>query len=152
MDGYRRILIPTDFSVSSLKAVERAAGLARHFKAQVLLAYVVEKTSLTPMSLVQQVPVTLRGEGDLLGEAVEFGEKRLLELRDATFAGIETETKVIVAANATSGILDLCTSYRPDLVIVGSHGRSHAQNLLVGATAERVARHAPAHVLIVRDR
>lgn len=152
MDAYRRILIPTDFSVASLKAVERAAALARGFGAQVLLAYVVEKTSLTPMSLVQQVPVTLRGEGDLLGEAVEFGEKRLTELRDAMFAGLEAETKVIVAANATSGILDLCASYRPDLVIVGSHGRSYAASLLMGATAERVARHAPAHVLIIRER
>ena len=152
MDGYRRILIPTDFSISSLKAVERAAGLARGFGARVLLAYVVEKTSLTPMSLVQQVPVTLRGEGDLLGEAVEFGEKRLIELRDSMFSGLEAETKVIVAANATSGILDLCASFRPDLVIVGSHGRSYAANLLMGSTAERVARHAPAHELIVRDR
>lgn len=152
MDGYRRILIPTDFSVASLRAVERAAGLARGFGAKVLLAYVVEKTSLTPMSLVQQVPVTLRGEGDLLGEAVEFGESRLNELKRDAFQDVDVETKVIVAANATSGILDLCTQFRPDLVIVGSQGRSNARDLLVGATAERVARHAPAHVLIIRDR
>lgn len=152
MDGYRRILVPTDFSPSSLRAVARAALLARGFGAQVLLAFVVEKTSLFPMTLVQQVPVTMRGEGDLLGEAVEFGETRLNELRDREFAGVETETRVTVAANATSGILDLCTSYRPDLIVVGSQGRSNAQNLHVGATAERVARHAPCHVLIVRER
>ena len=152
MDGYRRILVPTDFSVPSLRAVSRAAGLARDFGASVLLLYVVEKTSLTPMSLVQQVPVTLRGEGDLLGEAVEFGERRLEELRDDLFGEIETETKVTVAANATSGILDVCASYRPDLIIVGDQGRSGAMNLLMGGTAERVARHAPTTVLIVRDR
>lgn len=152
MDGYRRILAPTDFSAASIKGVERAASLARGYGAQVLLAFVVEKTALTPMSLVQQVPVTLRGEGDLLGEAVEFGEQRLKELRSQILAGIDVETRVTVAANATSGILDLCGSFRPDLIVIGSHGRSNAQNLLVGATAERVARHAPAHVLIVRDR
>ncbi len=152
MDGFRRILVPTDFSVPSLRAVARAASLAREFGAKVLLLYVVEKTSLTPMSLVQQAPVTLSGEGDLLGEAVEFGEKRLKELRDSLFAGVETETRITVAANATSGILDICTSYRPDLIIVGDQGRSGAANLLMGGTAERVARHAPTTVLIVRDR
>jgi nucleotide-binding universal stress UspA family protein len=152
MDGYRRILAPTDLSPLSFKGVERAAGLARVSGAKVLLVFVVERAYFAPVSMLHQAPVTFRGEGDLLGEAVEYAEQRLKELRERHFAGLEVEAKVVVAATGASGILETADAFRPDLIVIASHGRSGVLHLLLGSTAEKVIRHAPCEVLVVRPR
>jgi universal stress protein A len=151
MDGYRRILVPTDLSPFSQRGVARAAEFARALKSKVLLVFVVEKTYFAPLSMVGQAPVTFRGEGDLLGETVEFGEKRLKEVAEKQFPGVDVETKVIVAASAAAGILDAADAYHPDLIVIASHGRSGMMHLLLGSAAEKVVRHATCEVLVVRS-
>jgi nucleotide-binding universal stress UspA family protein len=141
---YRRILVPTDFSASARRGVERAAAIARAAQAKVLLLFVVEKAMIAPMGLIHQAPVTFGGEGDLLGEAVEDSEKRLKALRDEWFPGVDAATKVAVAATAAAGILEQAEAFQPDLVVVS------VMHLLVGSTTEKVVRHAPCEVLVVR--
>ena len=150
MDGYRRILVPTDLSPHAQLGVQRAAEFARAGKSKVLLLFVVEKAYFAPLSMVGQAPVTFRGEGDLLGETVEFGESRLKDLVQKHFAGIDVESKVMVAASAAAGILDAAETFQPDLVVIASHGRTGMMHLLLGSTAEKVVRHALGEVLVVR--
>jgi nucleotide-binding universal stress UspA family protein len=150
VDAYRRILVPTDLSAHSLHGVERAAQIAKWSKGRVLLIFVVEKTYFTPLTMVGQAPVTFRGEGDLLGETVEYGESKLKEFREKYFAGVDCETKVVVAASASSGILETAETLHPDLIVMSSHGRSGVLHLLLGSTAEKVTRHASTEVLVVR--
>jgi len=150
MDGYRRILVPTDLSPYAQKGVARGVEFARAQGAKVLLLFVVEKAYFAPLSMVGQAPVTFRGEGDLLGETVEFGETRLKEIVEKQFAGIDAEAKVIVAASAAAGILDAAETFHPDLIVIASHGRSGMMHLLLGSTAEKVVRHAACEVLVVR--
>lgn len=152
MDEYERILAPTDFSPPSVRGVSRAADLARRYGAKVLLLFVVEKTFFAPLSMVHQAPVTFGGEGDLLGEAVEDGEKRLTTLKNERFAGIDCETRVCVAASAAAGILEQAERFRPDLIVISSHGRSGVLHLLLGSVTEKVVRHAHSQVLVVRDK
>jgi nucleotide-binding universal stress UspA family protein len=149
--GYARLLVPTDFSAPSLVGVARAADLARSFGARVLLLFVVEKSFFAPLSMVHQAPVTFGGEGDLLGEAVEDGEKRLKKLQGEHCQGLASETKVAVSATAAAGILEQAEKFQPDLIVMASHGRSGVLHLLLGSTTERVVRHAKAHVLVVRE-
>jgi len=152
MDGYQRLLIPTDFSATAQRAVARAADLARLFQARCMLVFVVEKTYFAPLSLINQAPITFRGEGDLLGEAVEYGEGRLKDLRDTMFKDLVCETRVVVAATGAAGILDAAAAYRPDLIVMASHGRSGVAHLLLGSTAEKVVRHATTQVLVIREK
>jgi nucleotide-binding universal stress UspA family protein len=147
---YRRILVPTDFSPASRTGVERAAALARATKAKVELLFVVEKAFFTPMAVAPQVPVSFGGEGDLLGETVEDGEKRLGELKAAHFAGVDCTTKVSIGASGASGILDQAKAFGADLIIMSSVGRGGVMRLLLGSTAEKVVRHAECEVLIVK--
>jgi nucleotide-binding universal stress UspA family protein len=151
MAGYARLLLPTDFSAPSLVGLVRGAELARTFGARVMLLFVVEKSFFAPLSMVHQAPVTFGGEGDLLGEAVEDGEKRLKKLQAEHCAGLASETKVAVAATAAAGILEQSEKFLPDLIVVASHGRSGVMHLLLGSTTERVVRHAKTHVLVVRE-
>jgi nucleotide-binding universal stress UspA family protein len=150
MAGYERLLLPTDFSAPSLAGLARGLDLARGFGARVMLLFVVEKSFFAPLSMIHQAPVTFGGEGDLLGEAVEDGEKRLKRLQEEHAQGLVCETKVTVAATAAAGILEQAERFRPDLIVVASHGRSGVLHLLLGSTSERVVRHAKTHVLVVR--
>jgi nucleotide-binding universal stress UspA family protein len=150
VDGYRRILLPTDFSPASRRALMRGAELAKRSSARVLLLFVVEKSFFMPLSMVPQAGVTFSGEGDLLGEAVEDGEKRLKALVEELFRGIVCEARVVVAASAPAGILEQAESFRPDLVVIAAHGRGAVERLLMGSTTEKVVRHATCEVLVVR--
>ena len=147
---YRRILAPTDFSAPAKKGLERAAECARRSGAKAMLLFVIEKAMIAPMGMIHQAPVTFGGEGDLLGEAVDDSEKRLKALRDDLFAGIDCATKVAVATTAPAGILEQAESFKPDLIVLSSHGRSGVMHLLIGSTSEKIARHAPCEVLVVR--
>jgi nucleotide-binding universal stress UspA family protein len=148
---YKRILAPTDFSPSSRQGLERAAALAKATKAKVLLLFVVEKAFFTPMAVVPQAPVTFAGEGDLLGETVADGEKRLKELEEEVFRGVSSETKVAVGATGASGILDHAKAFGADLIVLSSVGRGGVMRLLLGSTAEKVVRHAECEVLVVKQ-
>jgi nucleotide-binding universal stress UspA family protein len=150
MEAFGKILVPTDFSDTGRKGVERGADFARRYGAKVLLMFVVEKTFFAPVGMVHAVPVSFSGEGDLLGEAVEDGDKRLKALQGELFDGVDCTTKVSVAASGAAGILDVAGSWRPDLIVMSSHGRSGVLHLLLGSTTERVVRHAACEVLVVK--
>jgi len=151
VEPYRRILLPTDFSPASRIGVARGAELARHDGAEVLVLFIVEKSFFAPLAMVHQAPVTFGGEGDLLGETVEDGEKRLKALVDELFAGVACTPRVVVAASAAGGILDEADKFHPDLIVIASQGRSGIDRLLLGSVAEKVVRHATCEVLVVRE-
>ena len=148
--AWRRILVAAALSALAARGVTRAAEVARTAQARVLLVFVVEKLFFPPLPMAPSAPVSFRGEGDLLGEAVAYGQSKLEALRAAHFAGLEVETKEVVAAGAAAGILDTIDEWKPDLSVMASHGRSGVLHLLLGSTTEKVARHAPCEVLIVR--
>ena len=152
MQGFARVLVPTDFSSAALRGVVRGADIARSFHAKALLLFVVEKSFFAPLAMIHQAPVTFGGEGDLLGEAVEDGEKRLKALAAEHFQGVECAAKVVVAVSSASGILDQAETFAPDLVVISAQGRSAVERLLLGSTTEKVVRHSTCEVLVVRGR
>ena len=62
---------------------------------------------------------------------------------------VQVETQVMVG----EPFADICQSAaqeQADLIIMGSHGRTGLSHVLLGSVAERVVRHAPCPVLVVR--
>lgn len=150
--AWKKILVTTDLSGFAHRGVVRAAEVARTAGARVRLVFVVEKLFFPPLPMAPSAPVSFRGEGDILGEAVAYGQTKLEELKATHFAGLDVDTKVVVAAGAAAGLLDAIEDWKPDLVVLASHGRSGVMHLLLGSTTEKVARHAPCEVLIVRSK
>jgi nucleotide-binding universal stress UspA family protein len=65
-------------------------------------------------------------------------------------AGFAVTTEVAVEGDPRSQIVVAATAWSADLVVVGSHGRSGLDRLLEGSVSERVVRHAPCSVEVVR--
>jgi nucleotide-binding universal stress UspA family protein len=59
-------------------------------------------------------------------------------------------TASVVRGEARSKIVDVASKWKADLIVVGSHGRTGLERLLMGSVAEAVVRHAPCSVHVVR--
>lgn len=142
----QRILVPLDFSENARKALRYAEAFARQFGARITLLHVVEPMIYPADSGF--VPVeTHSWEGALVKET----QTRLEAVaREAIGPGVDVET-VVVTGNAFMEIAELARARQIDLLIITTHGYTGLKHLLLGSTAERVVRHAPCPVMVVRQ-
>ena len=61
-------------------------------------------------------------------------------------------SKIILRGDARAAILDRASEWKPDLIVVGSHGLKGLNRLLMGSVSDAVVRHAPCSVQVVRLR
>ena len=146
---YKRIAVAVDGSKSSEAALEEAVKLARDVQATVLLLHVCEEMpmALDPegMGLIQM--------NDIAKVIAEAG-KALLERNRSKLAAqdISVETKLVESYGGRVGnvISQEAQKLNADLLVVGSHGRTGVDRLLLGSVAEGVSRSATMPVLLVR--
>lgn len=130
-----RILVPIDFSVCSLTALEYAEDVARAFKAELVLVH-VEELPLTPAELIEVTEGTAARE--------------LTRLADHLRAdGVESRCQVRAGAPADE-ILETAEDEHVGLIVVGTHGRRGVRHLVLGSVAEQLVRKARCPVLTVR--
>lgn len=141
----KSILVPVDFSESSTKALDYAVSFARQFGAKVTLLYVVEPVATPDFSAF---PLSL--ENDQVARAAR---NKLQALCDARGLGTSIVERLVVRqGRAFHEIAEAARSLKSDLVIVSTHGYTGLKHAVLGSTAERVVRHAPCPVLVVRQR
>jgi universal stress protein A len=134
----KTILSPVDFSDCSRKALLYVACLAKQFNADVLLLHVVEI-----------VPI----EGQFVpAESHEQVQQRLSEWRREFALPASVKTVLRDGIFAHEQIVQAAAEYNCDLIVVGNHGRAGLSRVLLGSTAEKVVRHAPCPVLVIRER
>jgi len=140
----KKILVPTDFSATSLPGVLRAAELARRLGAELIVATAMPKprtAGLAAGPYLDQAAETLR-----LRLASWFSRRVPAPLRE----GVSTKFLVVVGPPPVV-ILDVATTEAVDLIVMATHGRAGLQRLLRGSVAETVVRASPIPVLTVRS-
>jgi nucleotide-binding universal stress UspA family protein len=138
-----RILVPTDFSTASKKALPYAAAFAEHFQASLVLVHVV--------------PSHLVAELSHIGIVLE--EKRLMEeagRKLPQFRATELDPHLPVETLLLNGhpAREICQAAEiqaADLIIMATHGHTGLKHFLLGSITENVIRHAPCPVLVVRE-
>ena len=135
----QRILVPLDGSELAEQALPVAARLARAVSGEVVLSHVL----FTPRAF-QFYELT---QADVK-EARAY--LRLLS-RSEELAGVQTSVSVPVAiTHPASGLLSLIETEQIDLVIMSSHGYAGFKRWALGSVAEKVVRHSPVPVLLLR--
>jgi nucleotide-binding universal stress UspA family protein len=144
MSGYTTILVGTDGSDSSLRAVEKAGQIAAGSGATVVVA-----TAYFPQSEDQRAADVLKDEGyKMAGNAPIYAILREAKER-AQQAGAKTvEEKAIVGA-PVDALVDLAEEIKADLLVVGNVGLSTIAGRLLGSVPANVARRSKTDVLIV---
>jgi nucleotide-binding universal stress UspA family protein len=134
----KKVLVATDFSPPSDAALAYGRALARTFGASLTLLHVVENYFLRPTAsapYMDQEARTRMLDDQLTDEdRRQLGARAVLEISDEP-------------ADAIAGF---AKAQKIDLIVMGTHGRSGLERLLVGSVAEHVIRTAPCPVLTVR--
>jgi len=143
-----KILLAVDGSEFSQAATQAIVSQTRPEGVEVLVLRVVEPLifSIPP----QMAPGYAPEQDEIIKEEIRQAQESVNQASQALrSAGITVNTR-IVEAEARNGILDIAAKWRPDLIVLGSHGRKGLQRFLLGSVAEFVARHADCSVEIVR--
>jgi nucleotide-binding universal stress UspA family protein len=143
-DGVRNVLVPTDGSAGVEPAVAAGLDAAEAFGATVHALYVADvRTFFTDDADATPPDPAL----DLLEDRGEKATDAVAER--ATERGLDAETGVVDGV-PTSAIVDYAADREMDLVVMGTHGRTGIDRLLLGSVAEGVIRQADCPVLTVR--
>jgi len=145
-------LVPTDFSPASDRALEQAAELARPLKAEVhLLHKVVYPPPHPPTELLDRLDDTARFDY-VLKEVIERPEREAqegLETRRKSLEGrgLAVATHLERSGDVYERVERATKSLKPDMLVMGTHGRGGIQKWLMGSVAEKALRHAAIDVL-----
>jgi universal stress protein A len=134
-----RILVPVDFSEPSVNAVRFARRIAEKHGAAIKLAHVVE-----PFHTDWKMNTT-----EIQHEARSEATGRLQALVGNELSGIPSETELL-EGHPVEKLCEFARKWRADLLVISTQGRSQVRDVLMGSVAERVVRHAPCPVLVVR--
>jgi nucleotide-binding universal stress UspA family protein len=139
------ILVPIDFSTPSLKALSYGAALAEQFGARVTLLYVTEPAGLPDFA--RAFPLMMEND-----EIVATCKARLEQVAEKQLANRNLLEKVLVRqGRAYAEITEAAKTLKVDLIVISTHGFSGVSHALLGSVTERVVRHAPCPVLVVRQ-
>jgi nucleotide-binding universal stress UspA family protein len=136
-----RILCPVDLAPFSRRALEQAALLARLHEAELFALYVAPLPS-APLGFLPDVP---RG---LDASQAEHVERELLRFT-ASGAGGMTLRSVVRSGEPSAEILQYAGEIAADLIVMGTHGRTGFDRLMLGSVAEKVLHKAACPVLTV---
>lgn len=144
MVNVSRVLCPVDFSDASHLALRSALQLARWYGAEVVVAHII--SIAVPPAPFRPAPAFLLSPDDRRAT-----ERRLREFVDAAGPGdLPVRTELRDGA-AVEELLGLARDLPADLVVMGTHGRSGFEHLMMGSVTERVLRKARCPVLTVRE-
>ena len=142
-----RILVPTDGSELSNKAVGAAVELAVRLKATLVGMTVTEPYPYPHMA--RHSPV--EGHAQYEARMKEEAEERLAMFRKAVASvGIAEETVIKSAASAFEAILEVARDRGCDGIIMASHGRRGLSGMLLGSETQKVLTHSTIPVLVIR--
>jgi nucleotide-binding universal stress UspA family protein len=142
MTAIKRILCPVDFSDFSRRALVSAVAIARHQNATVTALYVVPpvQTTYPTIGLAAYVPYVYTVE-----DLHEFQKRLERFVADVDFP----VTAVSVEAVVVDEILKRAAEMSADLIVMGTHGRTGFDRLVLGSVAERVLVKARCPVLTI---
>jgi universal stress protein A len=143
---FNKIVCPVDFSEFTDEIIEYCLSMAKKFDAELHLLHVIPNLNyftpyesfLTPENLVAM-------ERSIETEIEKDFEK--------TIKKIDIPVKKVIKTGVTFvEILDYIKAEKIDLVVMGTHGRSGFEHILLGSVAEKIIRRSPCPVLTVRPK
>ncbi len=146
---YQRILVPVDNSITSRTALEEALRFAKSEQAQLRLVHVIDLAqfawSANEFLDVPQLQSALKEGGQkVLNESVAMVKEHGVEAESAL---LETWGGILAKA-----IVEDATTWRAELIVMGTHGYGGLTHMLLGSVAEGVMRHTQVPVLLVRNK
>ena len=143
---FKRILVPTDGSTVTDKAVQTALSLAKASGGSLYTISVKEPFPYSAISEMQPVPPQEFYDAQ---ERIAAGRVKAV-VDAAKAAGVTCNGHTVEALHPWEAILDHAKAQQCDLIVMASHGRRGVAALLLGSETQRVLIHSTLPVLIVK--
>jgi nucleotide-binding universal stress UspA family protein len=143
MGLYHHILVPTDFSASSQRALETAVSLAVAFGAKLTLTHSCEVPGYAYVGMMAP-PI------DYLTPLREAGQSLLLKSVESIRDRVPGATALLRSGPPWQQTLEVAKEIGADLIVMGTHGRSGLAHAFLGSVAAKVVRMSPIPVLTLR--
>lgn len=141
---FNNILVAIDGSAASERAIARAVDEAKVWNAKLNAVYVVETglfSSLPSDNTVEIMYRVLENEGNsVMKKAEQYAAEKGVTL-----------TSHIEQGHAGTEIVSLADREGNDLIVVGSHGKSNADRLLIGSVSAYIVTHSTVTTMVVRS-
>jgi len=146
---FKKILVPTDGSKLSAKAIKSGVAFAKSIEAQVVGCYVIEP--FQPYYFGDYIPPDMPSPKEYERRAREAGEKYLKQIQTAAqAAGLRYQGSVVTSDTPYNGIINAAKKARCDLIFMASHGRRGLSGILLGSETHKVLTHSKIPVLVYR--
>ena len=136
----KTILFPTDFSTASDAALAHAETLAKQAGASLLIVHVEE-------------PPLAYGGGELYYGLPEPNSERIQQMLESvkpSDRSVTVEHRLTIGDPAAE-IVRIAEEEKPEMIVMGTHGRTGLTRLLMGSVAEAIVRRSPCPVLTYRE-
>jgi nucleotide-binding universal stress UspA family protein len=148
---YRHILVPTDGSSLSMKAVREAARLAKDHKARITAFYAIEPYAPPPNGEAAILYPEIFSEAEYRKRTEKAAGIALKKVEsEGRAAGVKVERKFVTAAAPWKAIIDEARADKCDLIVMASHGRGGLASVLLGSETLKVLTHSKTPVLVCR--
>ena len=134
----QHILVPVDFSADAERALDCAIGLAQQFQARLTLLHVIYLPEAAEVNLAAY----------LRKVEAEMEQEMAVRRKRAADAGVAVDARIVRGVPSPK-IVEAAAKQQVDLIVMGTHGRTGLQHLLIGSVAERVIRLTPCPVMVV---
>ena len=146
---YQRILVATDGSTLSKKAVASAIALAAVTGAELVALKVVARYPISyfeggvamPVTEIARVEKQWTENGQAIVDAVQ---------KSALAKGVKTKAMTVRSDLVSDAIIAAAKKHKCDLIVMASHGRRGIKRLLLGSETQLVLTHSHIPVLVLR--
>jgi nucleotide-binding universal stress UspA family protein len=148
MTEFGHILIPLDGSRLAERAIPLATALAEKFESEILLLRVLDIPDATAPT--QRLEVTIGWVREARAQAHDEARRYLDERQREIYRQGIAVRALVRDRSAAEDILEVADSEKIDLIVMSTHGQGGRARWTFGSVADKVARHSPCPVLLVR--
>jgi len=143
---FKRILVPTDGSDITIKAIDTAIALAKSVDAHL---YTISAKEPFPYSAISEMQPTPPQEFFDAQERIASQRVQAV-VAQCESAGVACHAHTVEALHPWEAIIDHAKRMECDLLVMASHGRRGVSALLLGSETQKVLTHTKVPVLVVR--
>lgn len=142
-DKYRTLLVPVDFSPSSLRAIHHARAVAPNAEIVLLHAFEVPFEGTLRYASIEEDVIN-----DYRVAARREAARKLSALREASGLPADMVRQVVLHGDPGSRILEQEQEQDCDLIVMGKHGLSKLEDVLIGSSTRQVLSESQGDVLV----
>ena len=151
---YKKILLPTDGSKNSEKAIEHALRIAELEDSEIIILNVVDSVYLTGLpeeDLITKSELILEEESQKIINHVKYIIENMEEEKGFKIDHVKLTPRT-EEGNAADVILKLSEKEDVDLIVIASSGKHMLDRFLLGSVTEKTVRHSTVPILVIPNK